>query len=151
MTKERERSHTGPSEKRPGTRGTYARSRKQRKSGLPAWVYIAVVALVVVLAGGGAMALLGPGGASNPATTNDVGSSGGSGSSGVQLPRYAYVAPQVTEAYQYAVTQAGQEVLQYMPCYCGCGDHSGHMNTKNCFVKDTAPGQPLVFDNHGST
>lgn len=145
MTKERERSYTGPPEKGVGHRSTYSRSRKSRKSGLPAWVYIVAIAVAVVVVGGGAVTLLGQGGSASPSTASDA------GTSGVQLPRYAYAAPPIMEAYQFAVTQEGQDVLKYMPCYCGCGDHAGHKNNMNCFIKDPVPGQPLVFDNHGST
>lgn len=148
MTKERERNRTGPPGRRSGSHSTYSRSRKQRKSGLPAWVYIAAVSAVVVLVGGGAMALFGQGGGAS--TASGVGTESDS-ASGVQLPRYAYADPVALEGYRWATTQAGQDVLKNMPCYCGCGEHSGHKNNLNCFIQDPVAGKPLVFDSHGST
>ncbi|TAK35368.1 MAG: hypothetical protein EPO21_06605 [Chloroflexota bacterium] len=148
MTKERERSRTVPPEKRSADGSKYARSRKQHKSGLPSWIYVAAVAAVVVLLGGGAMALLGQGGgastAGNAGTGTDV-------ASGVQLPRYAYADPVALEGYKWATTQEGQDVLKYMPCYCGCGDHATHKNNLNCFIQDPVAGKPVVFDSHAST
>jgi hypothetical protein len=47
-------------------------------------------------------------------------------------------------AYQFAVDRP--DVMQWMVCYCGCGDHSGHKSALNCFVK--AGG--AEFDDHGS-
>lgn len=36
------------------------------------------------------------------------------------------------EAYQFAVEHP--EVLDYMPCYCGCFEEDGHTNNTDCFV-----------------
>ncbi|MBT2758785.1 hypothetical protein J7E71_23215 [Mesobacillus foraminis] len=38
----------------------------------------------------------------------------------------------ILEAYQFAV--AHPEVLNYMPCYCGCYEEDGHTSNTNCFV-----------------
>ena len=40
--------------------------------------------------------------------------------------------PKVLEAYQFAVDHP--EVLDYMPCYCGCYEEDGHTSNTNCFV-----------------
>lgn len=40
--------------------------------------------------------------------------------------------PKVLEAYQFAVEHP--EVLDYMPCYCGCYEEDGHINNTHCFV-----------------
>jgi hypothetical protein len=40
--------------------------------------------------------------------------------------------PKVLEAYQFAVEHP--EVLNYMPCYCGCYEEDGHTSNTNCFV-----------------
>jgi PBP1b-binding outer membrane lipoprotein LpoB len=40
--------------------------------------------------------------------------------------------PNILEAYQFAV--AHPEVLNYMPCYCGCYEEDGHTSNTNCFV-----------------
>jgi hypothetical protein len=55
--------------------------------------------------------------------------------------------PRVQEAYTYAAAHGDE--LQQMPCYCGCGVHSGHRWVRDCFVKDwTASG--IKFEAHGS-
>ncbi len=50
----------------------------------------------------------------------------------------------VREAYQFAV--ANPDVLQNVPCYCGCGA-MGHTSNYACYVKNDAGGQ-VEFDQH---
>lgn len=46
----------------------------------------------------------------------------------------------VRAAYAYAVRRG--DVLQYMPCYCGC-ERQGHGSNRDCFLKGkTAAGAP---------
>ena len=42
--------------------------------------------------------------------------------------------PQMKDIY----TVAGQnaELLDWIPCYCGCGESVGHKNNKNCFIRE---------------
>jgi hypothetical protein len=40
------------------------------------------------------------------------------------------------EAYRYALTHP--EVLQYMPCFCGCVDQ-GHKSNKDCYIQQALP------------
>ncbi|QSS99403.1 hypothetical protein IMZ31_15155 [Pontibacillus sp. ALD_SL1] len=49
--------------------------------------------------------------------------------------------------YQGAVQH--QELLEQMPCYCGCGDSVGHMNNYDCFIHDQDE-QSIVWDDHGT-
>ncbi|MBI2862693.1 MAG: hypothetical protein HYX89_07725 [Chloroflexi bacterium] len=71
------------------------------------------------------------------------------GSDGVVFPAYVMKAPgSVRAAYSYAVQ--GHDVLQYVPCYCGCGVHSGHQSAWNCFIADAVPGGAIRFDDHGA-
>jgi hypothetical protein len=66
------------------------------------------------------------------------------------LPEYVMTASEDTKmAYQFALDRP--DVLMWMPCYCGCGDHSGHKSAKNCFIKESStPGNPQ-FDEHGAS
>jgi hypothetical protein len=51
----------------------------------------------------------------------------------------------VQQAYQFAV--ANPDVMQKLPCYCGCGA-MGHKSNYACYVSGTdANGKP-VFDTH---
>lgn len=51
----------------------------------------------------------------------------------------------VQQAYQFAV--ANPEVLEQIPCYCGCGA-MGHASNYACYVADAGEGQGIVYDNH---
>jgi branched-chain amino acid transport system ATP-binding protein len=53
----------------------------------------------------------------------------------------------VQEAYTYAAAHGDE--MTYMPCYCGCGDHSGHRWVRDCFVKEWATGG-IKYEPHGS-
>ncbi|HCX52642.1 MAG TPA: hypothetical protein DG757_27280 [Bacillus sp. (in: Bacteria)] len=52
----------------------------------------------------------------------------------------------VLEAYQFAVEHP--EVLDYMPCYCGCYEEDGHTSNTNCFV-DSVDDKVAVLDTMG--
>jgi hypothetical protein len=53
---------------------------------------------------------------------------------GVDFPaRMAGAPDEVKEAYVFAAKHP--EVLQYMPCYCGCeNEHPPHQSNMDCFV-----------------
>ena len=54
----------------------------------------------------------------------------------------------VRAAYAYAARRG--DVLQYMPCYCGC-ERQGHRSNRDCFVKSmTTAGRPQ-WDSMGYT
>ena len=56
-------------------------------------------------------------------------------------------APQpVRDAYAWAATH--ENILQYIPCYCGCGA-SGHKNNYDCFVSAKAASGWITMDLHG--
>jgi hypothetical protein len=53
----------------------------------------------------------------------------------------------VQQAYDFAARHP--EVLQYVPCYCGC-ERAGHGGNHDCFVKSrTANGTVTEWDPHG--
>lgn len=69
---------------------------------------------------------------------------------GIKLPDYAYssTGPKgLAEAYQFAVDN--QDVLKYIPCYCGCGELDGHTSNLDCFIK-SGSGNNIVFDKHAA-
>ena len=56
-------------------------------------------------------------------------------------------APQpVRDAYAWAATH--ENILQYIPCYCGCGAN-GHRNNYDCFVSAKAASGWITMDLHG--
>jgi hypothetical protein len=48
------------------------------------------------------------------------------------------------QAYQFAV--ANPDIMQEIPCYCGCGA-MGHKSNYQCYVKSDADGK-VTFDDH---
>lgn len=64
-----------------------------------------------------------------------------------QLPEKLRDAPaNVQEAYRFAI--ANKELLQQIPCFCGCVAES-HESNYNCYVaEDGGPGTILEYDDH---
>ncbi|MCH1625429.1 PCYCGC domain-containing protein [Fredinandcohnia quinoae] len=50
----------------------------------------------------------------------------------------------------YTAAAENQELLESMPCYCGCGDSVGHKDNYDCFVFDNKKDGSLVWDDHGT-
>jgi hypothetical protein len=62
------------------------------------------------------------------------------------MPAEVLAAPaQVQQAYQFAA--ANPEVMQQVPCYCGCGD-MGHTSNYACYVSGQGPDGKLEYDEH---
>lgn len=66
------------------------------------------------------------------------------------IPAVAFVPPRSPEVvkatYEFAARRP--DVLQYVPCFCGC-ERSGHVGNDTCFVKSRdASGRP-TWDLHG--
>ena len=67
------------------------------------------------------------------------------------LPRVSFEPPRsmavVQQAYEFAARHP--EVLQYVPCYCGC-ERVGHTANHSCYVKSrAADGRVTEWDTHG--
>jgi hypothetical protein len=61
------------------------------------------------------------------------------------MPHSVQAAPvPVQEAYQFAV--ANPEILQELPCYCGCGA-MGHTSNYDCYVAGV-DGATVTYDEH---
>ena len=54
--------------------------------------------------------------------------------------------PEAKEAYAYALERP--DVLQHMPCYCGCAGE-GHTSNLSCFVRPGSGGG-VSLDPHGA-
>jgi len=61
-------------------------------------------------------------------------------------PAYTNTTARTQEAYQYAMQH--QAVLQWIPCFCGCGA-MGHGNNLDCYFEPSATGL-IVFEEHAS-
>jgi hypothetical protein len=62
------------------------------------------------------------------------------------MPAEVHSAPvSVQEAYQFNV--ANPEIMEDIPCYCGCGN-IGHTSNHDCYVSSVDDKGRIVFDNH---
>jgi len=63
-----------------------------------------------------------------------------------KMPAEVQSAPvAVQEAYQFA--SINPDVMQDIPCFCGCGD-IGHTSNYDCYVSNIDDKGTIVFDNH---
>jgi hypothetical protein len=62
-------------------------------------------------------------------------------------PAYVRADPRTEEAYAFALRSP--ELLQWMPCYCGCAA-MGHRSNLDCYFKPTAAGLVPRFEEHAS-
>jgi hypothetical protein len=65
-----------------------------------------------------------------------------------QLPSFAVGNPKVEGAYRYAAVHP--EVLQYIPCFCGC-QNVGHRHNGDCYVQDRHSDGRITFTSHAAT
>lgn len=56
---------------------------------------------------------------------------------------YREAAPEIQEAYRFAI--ANPQVLQYIPCMCGCSE-LGHTSVYDCYVREVRPAGSVVLD-----
>lgn len=62
------------------------------------------------------------------------------------MPAEVQAAPvTVQQAYQFAV--ANPDILEDIPCYCGCGA-MGHTSNYACYVAGTDTEGEILYDNH---
>ncbi len=65
------------------------------------------------------------------------------------MPSFARRATgKVRKTYRYAA--AHPEVLQYIPCFCGCGN-IGHRHNGDCYVKERFADGQITFTSHAAT
>jgi Protein of unknown function with PCYCGC motif len=65
-----------------------------------------------------------------------------------ELPSFARSAgPEVEAVYRYAVDHG--EMLQYIPCVCGCGA-IGHRHNADCYIAERLSDGAITFTNHGA-
>ncbi|WP_308302510.1 PCYCGC motif-containing (lipo)protein [Peribacillus deserti] len=50
----------------------------------------------------------------------------------------------------YLAVSRNRELLEKIPCYCGCGDEAGHKNNYDCFVYENKENGNIVWDDHGT-
>lgn len=50
----------------------------------------------------------------------------------------------------YEASGKAHEILQWIPCYCGCGESAGHKNNLQCFIAEIREDGSVVWDDHGT-
>ncbi len=110
-----------------------------------------IAGLVVVVGAGlwfGGLLPMGSGGDDGSKGPAARAASSSSSSWDQTLPDFISSAPaEVQEAYAFVAAPPSE--TQYIPCYCGCGEHSGHRWVRDCFVKDWSQ-SGITYDAHGS-
>jgi hypothetical protein len=56
---------------------------------------------------------------------------------------FSKASPRIQEAYRFAV--ANQDLLQWMPCFCGCGE-MGHTSNASCYVREIRNDGSVLLD-----
>lgn len=49
-----------------------------------------------------------------------------------EFPEYAYTDPMALSGYKFASEHP--EIMTQIDCYCGCYEHSGHANLRDCYI-----------------
>ncbi|MBD8025791.1 PCYCGC domain-containing protein [Ureibacillus sp. Re31] len=66
-----------------------------------------------------------------------------------QLPSFLDSQPEDIRLV-YEVAGQATDILEWIPCYCGCGESAGHRNNLNCFIAEKRDDGSVVWDDHGT-
>lgn len=50
----------------------------------------------------------------------------------------------------YRIAAERRQMLQHIPCYCGCGESVGHQSNADCFIHTVKEDGAVVWDDHGT-
>ena len=50
----------------------------------------------------------------------------------------------------YQVAGTATEIIEWMPCYCGCGESAEHGSNMNCFIDEIREDGSVVWDDHST-
>lgn len=64
-----------------------------------------------------------------------------------RLPAFAADA-EIGRLYRFAVDR--RDVMQYLPCFCGCG-RFGHRDNRHCYVKAEHEDGTVTYTSHAAT
>ena len=57
--------------------------------------------------------------------------------------------PEVKRLYEFQITNGS--IMRYMPCFCGCGQHAGHRNNRDCYVRSVDADGTVALDSMAPT
>lgn len=65
-----------------------------------------------------------------------------------ELPTFLQSQPEeIAAVYEIVFNYADD--LQWIPCYCGCGESAGHRSSLNCFIAEINE-DTILWDDHGT-
>lgn len=67
----------------------------------------------------------------------------------LQKPKFLADKPEDMQTIYLAVAQH-QDLLENIPCYCGCGESANHKNNYDCFINENKQSGAVVWDEHGT-
>lgn len=115
----------------------------------PVWTLFATAVLVVSLAGCSSTPAANQPKESQPATEHAAGDLRETTKNVNQLPSFINgLDPMVSQVYQVAAQNAS--LLEWIPCYCGCGQSAGHKSNRDCFIQEIKKDGTVVWDSHGT-
>lgn len=50
----------------------------------------------------------------------------------------------------YLAAAQHQDLLQYIPCYCGCAESANHESNLHCFIGESSTDDLVVWDDHST-
>jgi hypothetical protein len=50
----------------------------------------------------------------------------------------------------YQMAGTATDIIEWMPCYCGCGESADHGSNLNCFIDEVREDGSVVWDDHGT-
>ncbi|WP_245948297.1 PCYCGC domain-containing protein [Paenibacillus sambharensis] len=66
-----------------------------------------------------------------------------------ELPSFLDSKPEeLVNVYRLAAEHS--DLLDWIPCYCGCGTIAGHTSSRNCFIYEVQEDGTMVWDDHGT-
>ncbi len=57
--------------------------------------------------------------------------------------------PEVIHMYEFQILNG--DLMKYMPCFCGCFKEDGHLNNRDCYIKQVNTDGSVVFDTMAPT
>lgn len=66
-----------------------------------------------------------------------------------ELPKFLSKKPEDMKLIYEAVAYS-KDLLEKMPCYCGCGESVGHKDNYDCFIHENKEDGRIVWDDHGT-
>ncbi|WVE34324.1 PCYCGC motif-containing (lipo)protein [Priestia megaterium] len=65
------------------------------------------------------------------------------------LPEFLKDKPEEMQTI-YANAAQHKELLENIPCYCGCDESAGHRNNYDCFIHENKRDGKVIWDDHGT-